>query len=120
MTLRFEQLDRQRRMMTWLIGVLLAALCGALMITSWSGDVPMIQLQERWPAMVGLCGLVILFVLYVQYKHRQLGHLEPQLRETAVHAPTMQARFSELRSRLPQAPHARPRPASPAALTCTP
>ena len=96
MALRFEQLDRQRRGMLWLVGLLLSAFCGALLLTTWNGDAPSIQLEQRWPSMVGLCGLIVLFILYVQNKHRQLAALEAKLRDVAVREATLQARFSEL------------------------
>jgi len=94
----FEQLDRQRRAMLWLVGLLLAALCAALMLTTWTAGeaMPTIELNDRWPSMAGLCGLVVLFVLYVQHKSRQLSVLESRLRDHAVREAALQARFSEL------------------------
>src|SRR5437899_2931924 len=96
MAVQLDQLDRQRRGIMWLVGLLLASFCGALLLTTWSGDAPSIQLEQRWPSMVGLCGLIVLFVLYVQNKHRQLAALERKLRDVAVREATLQARFSEL------------------------
>ena len=96
MTIPFEQLDRQRRGLLWLAGLLLAAFCAALTLATWSGDAPSIQLEGRVPSMVGLCGLIALFVVYVQHKHRQLSALEARLRDVAVREAALQARFSEL------------------------
>jgi transcriptional regulator with GAF, ATPase, and Fis domain len=94
----FDQLVRQRSALMWLLGIISAATCAALVFVSWTGEQPMIQWEQRWPALVGLCGLVLLFVLYVQHKHRQLSILEAQLRDVAVREAAMQARFSELSS----------------------
>ncbi len=92
----FDQIQRQRALVLWLVGTLLAAMCAALLLVSWSGDQPTIQMEHRWPAFVGLCGLVALFVLYVQHKQRQLSILEARLRDVAVRESAMKARFSEL------------------------
>ena len=92
----FDQIQRQRAIVIWLVGILLAAMCAALVLVTWSGDQPMFQLEQRWPAFGGLCGLVVLFVLYVQYKQRQFAALEARLRDVAIREAAMQARFSEL------------------------
>ena len=91
-----EQVQKQRGRLLWLFGTLIAAMCAALVFTSWSGDQPSLQFEQRWPALTGLCGLVALFVLYVQNHHRKLSELESRLRDIAVREASLQAHFSEL------------------------
>src|SRR5258705_722363 len=92
----FEQLTRQRSLLLWLAGTLLAAMCAALVLVTWTGSQPIIQFDQHWPALTGLCGLVALFVLYVQHKHRQLADLEARLLAIAVREAALQAHFAEL------------------------
>ena len=91
-----EQVQKQRGRVLWLFGTVTAAMCTALVLTTWSGDQPSIQFEQRWPALVGLCGLVLLFVLYVQHHHRKLSVLESRFRDIAVREAALQAHFSEL------------------------
>jgi len=92
----YDQLHRQRGRMLSLGGILMAAMCATLVILSFASDGNGLDIERRWPTLVGLSGLVLLFVLYVQHKHRQLGAMEARLRELAVREATLQARFSEL------------------------
>ena len=97
MSKEFHKLDFQRRALSWAGGVLIASLCAALVLVSWSSDGVTISIdQQRWPTLVGLIGLVVVFVLYVQYKHREIAQMEAKLRESSVREATLQARFSEI------------------------
>ncbi len=96
MSVPFQKLDRQRRMLSWLGGVLVCALCATLVLLTGSSEGIGFNLEQRWPTLLGLSGMVLVFVFYVQHKHRQLASLEQRLREYAVREATMQARFSEL------------------------
>jgi transcriptional regulator with GAF, ATPase, and Fis domain len=94
----FQRLERQRRGLSHLGGLLLTAMCVSLALVSAteSGEGLQFQLEGRWPTIVGLVGLVLLFVLYQQKKHREFAALEARMRELAVREATLQARFSEL------------------------
>lgn len=94
----FDRIDRQRSWLTWCGGILMAALCATLVVLSWSSSGVEVDFSfdRRWPTLVGLSGMVALFVLYVQHKHKQLAAIEAKLREYAVREATLQARFSEL------------------------
>src|SRR5262245_12446967 len=92
----YRSLDQQRRIMSWLGGLLLTVMCLTLVLISWWQGPDGFNLRARWPSLVGLVGLVVIFVLYTQHKQRQLGELERRLRESAVREATLQARFSEL------------------------
>jgi transcriptional regulator with GAF, ATPase, and Fis domain len=89
-----SNLDRQRGRLIGLGGVLIAALCVTLVIVSAAREG--FDLARQWPTLAGLTGLVLLFVLYLQQKHRELAALEGQLRDLAVREATMHARFTEL------------------------
>jgi transcriptional regulator with GAF, ATPase, and Fis domain len=94
----FDRIDRQRSWLTWCAGILMAALCAATVVMSWSSSGVEVDfsLDRRWPTLIGLSGMVMLFVLYVQHKHKQLADIEAKLRLYAVREATLQARFSEL------------------------
>ncbi len=94
----FDQLQRRRGRALWLIGILMTAMCAVVVLGTLAGDEPILEIEQRWPALVGLCGLVALFVLYVQHQHRQLSTLEARLRDVAVREAALQAHFSELSS----------------------
>lgn len=98
MSSRFQTVDRQRSRLMWLGGILLTAMCAALVLVTWSGDAASLEfdLGRRWPTLVGLSGMVLLFVIYAQHKHRQLAATEARMRDLAVREATMGARFSEL------------------------
>jgi len=96
MSQQFDNVDRQRGRLFGLGGILIAALCATLLLVSSNGDTTGIALERRWPTLVGLAGLVTLFVLFAQYQHRKLAAMESRLRELAVREATLQARFSEL------------------------
>ena len=71
----FASVDRQRNTLLWLGGVILTATCAALVLVSWtsSGASLELDISHRWPTLVGLFGLVLIFVLYMQHKHQQLA-----------------------------------------------
>ena len=96
MSQSFEQVQKQRGRVLWLFGTLIAAMCAALVMTTWNGEQPGLQFEQRWPAFCGRVGLVALFVLYVQNHHRKLSELESRLRDVAVREAALQAHFSEL------------------------
>ena len=96
MSQNYESVDRQRSRLFGLGGILIGALCATLLLVSWNGENGGIALERRWPTLVGLAGLVTLFVLHAQHKHRQLAALETRMRELAVREATLQARFTEL------------------------
>lgn len=92
----YRFLDSQRRLLSGLGGVLMVAMGLTLVLLSWWQSAEGFNLRARWPSLVGLLGLVLVFVLYSQHKHRQLGEMERQLRDAAVREASMQARFTEL------------------------
>src|SRR5262249_23520387 len=92
----YRSLDRQRRILSWLGGLLLTVMCMTLVLVSWWQGPDGFNLKARWPSLVGLLGLVVIFVLYTQHKQRQRSGLERRLRESAVREASLQARFSEL------------------------
>ena len=93
---QFQKVDRQRRMLLWLGGTVISALCATLVLVSWTSEGVTFNFNDRWPTLVGLVGLVAVLVLYVGYKHRQLSSYEDRLRDYAVREAAIQARFSEL------------------------
>ena len=94
----FASVERQRTVLQWLGGTLLTAMCAALVLVTWSTNGVALQLDfaERWPTLVGLSGMVLIFVLYMHQKHQQLAALESKLRDYAVRGAALQARFGEL------------------------
>jgi transcriptional regulator with GAF, ATPase, and Fis domain len=92
----FNSLDRQRGRLLSLGGLLLTVMCMALVTISWSQEGEGFEIERRWPTLVGLAGLVVIFVLYAQHKHQQLAQVEGKLRDLAVREARLQARFSEL------------------------
>jgi transcriptional regulator with GAF, ATPase, and Fis domain len=94
----FTTVDRQRNVMLWLGGITLTAMCAALVLVTWTSEGAAIDFDfaQRWPTLVGLSGLVLIFVLYMQHKHVQLAALEARMRELAVRGAALQARFGEL------------------------
>jgi transcriptional regulator with GAF, ATPase, and Fis domain len=94
----FASVERQRNVLMWLGGVTLTAMCAALVLVSWSSSGASIELDigHRWPTLVGLSGLVLIFVLYMQHKHQQLTAMEAKMRDLAVRGAALQARFGEL------------------------
>lgn len=92
----FEKVDQQRSRLALLGGIVMAAMCGALILVSWGGEGASLDLGRRWPTLVGLAGLVLLFVLYNHHRYRQLAILEQRLRDLAVREASLQARFGEL------------------------
>ena len=98
MNQHFHAVDRQRKVMQWLGGITLTAMCAALVLVTWTNEGVAIHfdLQSRWPTLVGLSGLVLIFVLYTHQKHQQLSAMEARMRELAVRGAALQARFGEL------------------------
>jgi adenylate cyclase len=96
MSKRFETLERQRGSLLWATGLLLLFMCATLVLIIDVEDGGRLDLVKRWPSLLSLVGLVLIFVLYVQHKHQQLAALETELRDLAVREATVQARFTEL------------------------
>lgn len=94
----FTAVDRQRNVMLWLGGITLTSMCAALVLVTWTSAGASIDFDfaQRWPTLVGLSGLVLIFVLYMQHKHQQLAAMEARMRELAVRGAALQARFGEL------------------------
>ena len=94
----FAAVERQRRVLQWLVGITLSATCAALVLVSWTTEGASLELDlvQRWPQLVGLAGMVLIFVLYMQHKHSQLAAMEGRLRDLAVRGAALQARFGEL------------------------
>jgi transcriptional regulator with GAF, ATPase, and Fis domain len=96
---RIEGIERQRTSL-WSLGiVLVGALCAALVVLSWTTldqDAQRQFLQDRWQALVGLSGLVILFGLYATKKHQDLTKLQRQMQHYAVREASLRARLGEL------------------------
>jgi transcriptional regulator with GAF, ATPase, and Fis domain len=93
----FESLDRQRGRLLTLVGSVLTLTCAALVVMSWEEEgLGFEGFEHRWPTLVGLFGLVLIFVLYVQNKHRQMLIMERRMREMAVREARLSARFTEL------------------------
>jgi transcriptional regulator with GAF, ATPase, and Fis domain len=84
----------------WSLGlVLVAALCATLVILSWTTaeeGLQMALIEERWQALVGLSGLVLLFVLYATKKHRELAAMQERFQQMAVREASLRARLGEL------------------------
>jgi len=94
----FTSVERQRNVLLLLVGIILTATCGVLVLVTWttSGASFELDLTRRWPTLVGLFGLVLIFVLYIQHKHQQLAAMEARMRDLAVRGAALQARFGEL------------------------
>jgi len=96
---RMDSIERQRGAL-WMLGiVLVTALCAALVLVSWTSSEAVIELgslAERWPSLVGLAGLVLLFALYATMKQRELSRTQEQLQEVALREARLQARMGEL------------------------
>jgi len=92
----YQSVDRQRSRLFSLAGLLLTAVCITLVLVSWWEELGGFSIEARWPALVGLIGLVLIFVLYVQKKHRELVEMESRLRDSAVREASLKARFTEL------------------------
>lgn len=92
----FESLNRHRARLLGSEGILLVATCATLVLIAWGEDGGQFHLERRWPTVFGLLGLVTLFALYAQHKHRQLVALETRLRDVAVREAGVKARFTEL------------------------
>ena len=93
----FHVIDRRRRWLANLAGVLLSAMCLTLVLISGRPGAGL-ALAARWPTIVGLVGLVAIFLLYLQLKQRELMDLEGRLRDAAVREAATMARFEELSS----------------------
>lgn len=92
----FESLNRHRARLLGSEGILLVATCATLILIAWGEDGGRFNIERRWPTVTGLFGLVTLFALYAQHKHRQLASLETRLRDLAVREAGVKARFTEL------------------------
>jgi transcriptional regulator with GAF, ATPase, and Fis domain len=96
---KIDSIERQRGSL-WNLGlVLVAALCGALVIMSWTTADQSLRtemLERRWPALVGLSGLVLLFGLYATKKHQELCRMQARCQQMAVREASLRARLGEL------------------------
>src|SRR5262245_20423171 len=92
----FESLDRQRARLLGTESIVLIATCATLVLITWAEDGGRFSFERRWPTVVGLFGLVVLFTLYAQHKHHQLVQLETRLRDLAVREAGLKAHFTEL------------------------
>lgn len=95
---RVDAIERQRGAL-WVLGlVVMAALCAGLVIVSWSGgpDGLQIDMQQKWPSLTGLAGLVLLFVLYATKKQRELAAMQERFQSIAVREASLRARLGEL------------------------
>jgi transcriptional regulator with GAF, ATPase, and Fis domain len=96
---KIDSIERQRSSL-WNLGlVLVAALCAALVALSWTTADESLRtemLERRWPALVGLSGLVMLFGLYATKKHRELCHMQSRCQQMAVREASLRARLGEL------------------------
>lgn len=92
-------IEKQRGAL-WILGlVLVAALCAALVLISWSSaesGLAVGSIQERWPSLVGLAGLVMLFGLYATRKQRELTRMQEQFQQMALREASLRARIGEL------------------------
>jgi transcriptional regulator with GAF, ATPase, and Fis domain len=95
-----KQAVEGHRRAIWALGaVLLGAMCVALVLLTWSSTPEGgagVAIESRWSALVGLCGLVALFLLYTARQQRELSKLERRLRDLAVREASLQARLGEL------------------------
>ncbi|HEY2954831.1 MAG TPA: GAF domain-containing protein [Candidatus Eisenbacteria bacterium] len=94
----FARVERQRSFLLWLGAVTITAMCAVLALVTWTSQGVALEFDfaQRWPTVVGLCGLVLIFVLYMQHKHHQLAVLDARLRDMAVRGAAIEARFTEL------------------------
>jgi transcriptional regulator with GAF, ATPase, and Fis domain len=96
---KLASIERQRGSLLNLGLLLVAVLCAALVFSSWTtaeGAVQRELLAERWPALAGLSGLVLLFVLYATNKHRELSRMQARYQQMAVREASLKARLTEL------------------------
>ncbi len=97
--LKTTSIERQRGSLLNLGLLLVASLCAALVLSSWTtadGAVRREMLARRWPTLIGLSGLVLLFVLYATNKHRELCRVQARCQEMAVREASLKARLGEL------------------------
>lgn len=96
---RMDAIERQRGAL-WTLGiVLVTALCAALVLVSWTSTEAAIEigsLAERWPSLIGLAGLVLLFALYATMKQRELSRMQERFQQMALREARLQARMGEL------------------------
>jgi len=95
MTQHFETLNRQRARLLGSESIVLIATCSVLVLITWA-EGGGFSFERRWPTVVGLFGLVVVFTLYAHHKHQQLAAMDARLRELAVREEGLKARFTEL------------------------
>ena len=90
--------ERASRFGLWPEAVALTALSILMVLVSWTrGGLSMeLDLEHRWPALLGLAGLIVVSMFYLDRKHRAFAAMETRLRELAAREAGFQARFGEL------------------------
>ncbi len=95
---KVDSIERQRGVL-WMLGlVVMGALCAGLAVVSWSGAEGgfQVEMTQKWTSLVGLAGLVLLFVLYATKKQRELAAMQDRLQKVAVREASLHARLGEL------------------------
>jgi len=96
---KIQAIEHQRGAL-WMLGiVVMGALCAVLVLLSWSNPEEGLQvdmIQQRWPSLVGLSGLVLLFVLYATKKQHELSGMQHRFQQMAVREASLRARLGEL------------------------
>jgi transcriptional regulator with GAF, ATPase, and Fis domain len=96
---RLDAIERQRGAL-WNLGlVVVASLCATLLLVTWSSlesGIELASLAERWPSLVGLAGLVMLFALYATRKQRELSRMHERFQQMALSEASLRARLGEL------------------------
>jgi transcriptional regulator with GAF, ATPase, and Fis domain len=91
---------RQRRWIWALGAILLLSLTATVVLLSWimgKGEGGwLVTPESRWPMLLGLVGLVLIFVIYIFVKQRQLDAIEARVRQLMVREAALRAHISEL------------------------
>lgn len=91
--------DRSYWILWWLGSVLLLALAATVAILGWPGmsEGDRVLLPEsRWVALVGLVGLVMVFILYATRQQQRFVRLKTQLWRAEIREETLRAHLTEL------------------------
>jgi GAF domain-containing protein len=91
-------IDRLRELLPRFGAAAFILVCAALALTSWSDLGVRLDTDpaHRWPALVGLGGLIAGLALHAWHTRRQLLGLEEKLRDSIAREAGSQARFAEL------------------------
>ena len=95
---RLRRIERQSHFMWGLAAVLLMALGTTFVLLHFAGgawEMPLSQ-ESRYYLLVALCGLVLLFSLYMLYKQRQLRTVRENLFRTVLREESLRSRLSSL------------------------